>query len=74
MANSTQCRYDKPLTSVRDVRVVAVRMHHEAFNHLGFSYKVMHGYYGGTPSKMVAATAVVAVAVGVGLAVRRAKK
>lgn len=37
--------YSRPLSSAKDIRPVVVEMHHEAYNALGFLYKLRNGYY-----------------------------
>merc|ERR1712061_117543 len=39
--------YTRALTSAKDIRPVVVDMHHEAYNALGFLYKLRNGYYSG---------------------------
>lgn len=37
--------FTRSVSGVKDVRPIVVEMHNEAFNALGFLYKLQHGYY-----------------------------
>mmetsp|Transcript_17718 Transcript_17718/g.48927 ORF Transcript_17718/g.48927 Transcript_17718/m.48927 type:complete len:177 (-) Transcript_17718:99-629(-) len=38
--------FTRPLGHAGEIRKIVVEMHHEAYNALGFVYKLRHGYYG----------------------------